>query len=532
MGAHASRRDNRSRGPGQRQGRSQQLSREDLERELERLRRENEKLREKIHDQTRRIDDQTRRIDDQARKIDEQVAQIEELERQLAERRRNSTNSSKPPSSDGLAGDPRPRGRRHKSRRKPGGQPGHPGRHRSLVPADRVDETHLILPERCRHCGRPLPQDPENVCTQGDPRRHQVTEVPKIRAEVTEYQCPHVVCACGKTTQAPLPPEVQGHFGPQLTALVGYLTVVCRQPRRVVEAMLGDVLGIDLSLGSTQKAWEQVSDAVAQPYQQLQEQLPREAVLNVDETGWRNNGDKRQIWALVAKAFAFFTVRETKGAEVLVALLGIAFGGILCNDRAAAYLKYHSGPMQFCWAHLKRTLLGMAASARSPSARRFCRDTLAIVARLFRLWHRFRGDLRDRRGGPLPLDRAQLIAKSLPLQRKLFALAEAHINHANREVSNFAAALFFNFDRLFVFLEQDGVAPTNNVAERTLRTAVQWRKTSFGNRSAAGELATARLLTVMQTCRMQERHVLGYLTDAVRCHRTGLAPPSLLAQQS
>src|SRR5213078_3340 len=116
-------------------------------------------------------------------------------------------------------------------------------------------------------------------------------------------QCPHVVCKCGKTTQAPLPRESQGNFGSQLTALVAYLTVVCRQPRRVVEAMLADVLGIDISLGSTQNAWEQISDAVAQPYQELQEQLPREAVVNADETGWPKNAEKRQIWALVAKAF-------------------------------------------------------------------------------------------------------------------------------------------------------------------------------------------------------------------------------------
>lgn len=510
MNAHASRRHIRSRGPGDRQRRSDRLRREDVERENERLRGENEKLREKIKDQ---------------------ADQIEDLTRQLGARKRNSTNSSKPPSSDGLAGDPRKRGRKHKSRRKPGGQPGHAGRHRNLVPTDRVDETHVVLPEKCRHCGRDLPQVPEKVRTEGEPRRHQVTEVPEIRAHIEEYQCPTVVCRCGKTTQAPLPREAQGHFGPQLTALVAYLTVVCRQPRRVVEGMLADVLGIDISLGSTQKAWEQVSDSVERPCQELHQQLPREAVLNVDETGWRNNGEKRQIWALVAKTFAFFTVKGTKGAEVLVALLGIAFGGILCNDRAPAYLKYHSGLMQFCWAHLKRTLLGIADSARSPSARRFCRDALAIVARLFRLWHRFRGDLRDRRGNTQPIDRAQLIEKSLPLQRKLFALAEAHVNHANRDVSNFARALFDHFERLFVFLEHDGVEPTNNSVERTLRTAVQWRKTSFGNRSDAGELATARLLTVMQTCRMQQRHVLGYLTEAVRCHRSGLPAPSLLHRQ-
>jgi transposase len=292
--------------------------------------------------------------------------------------------------------------------------------------------------------------------------------------------------------------------------------------------MLADVLGIQISWGSTQKAWEEVSQAVAQPVRPLQEQLPREAVLNVDETGWRTNGDKRWIWGLAAHQFVFYVVASTRGAEVLVSLLGAVFRGILCCDRWVVYLTYHSGRMQLCWAHLKRNILGIADYARSPSARQFCRDALAIVARLFRLWYRFRGDLRDRRGNPQPLDRRQLLAKSIPLQKKLFALAEAHLNDADREVRNLATALLVHFERLFTFLEEEGVEPTNNVAERILRTAVQWRKISFGNRSSNGEIATARLLTVTQTCKRQQRHVLGYLTDAVRCHRCQAAPPSLV----
>jgi len=265
--------------------------------------------------------------------------------------------------------------------------------------------------------------------------------------------------------------------------------------------------------------------------QQLQEQLPREAVLNADETGWRTNGVKRWIWALVAQQFVFYVVASSRSAEVLVSLLGTVYRGILCSDRWVVYLTYHSGRMQLCWAHLKRNILGIADFARSPSARHFCRDALAIVARLFRLWYRFRGDLRDRRGNPQPMDRQQLLEKSLPLQKKLFALAEAHLDDADRDVRNMATALFVHFQRLFTFLEHEGVEPTNNVAERTLRTAVQWRKISFGNRSRKGEIATARLLTVAQTCKRQQRHVLGYLTDAVRRHRRQAAAPSLLPKR-
>jgi transposase len=359
-----------------------------------------------------------------------------------------------------------------------------------------------------------------------------VTEVPPVKAHITEYQFPNVVCGqCGKTTHAPLPEEIAGQFGPQLTALVAYWTVVCRLPRRLVEAMLADVLGIDISLGSTQKAWEEVSQAVEQPVGQLQEQLPCEAVLNVDETGWRTNGDKRWIWALVAQQFVFYVVASTRGAEVLVSLLGSVFRGILCNDRWVVYLTYHSGRMQLCWAHLKRNLLGIADYARSPSSQQFCRDALALVARVFRLWYRFRGDLRDQRGNPQPLDRQQLYIKSIPLQKKLLALAVAHLDDTDREVRNMATALLLHFERLFTFLEEEGVEPTNNAAEQVLRTAVQWRKISFGNRSPNGEIATARLLTVVQTCKRQERHVLDYLTEAVRCHRRQTAAPSLLPLQ-
>ena len=488
--------------------------RQDARRESERLRRDNEELR--------------RQLSEKQRELAEKQRQIEDLQRQLAARQRNSTTTSKPPSSDGLAGRQRVRGRPHRSKRKPGGQRGHRGHHRPLVPSPQVSAIEVVLPEQCCHCGASLPQGIEAAAITGEPRRHQVTEIPPIQAHITEYQFPKVVCGdCGGATRAALPEAVRGQFGPQLTALIAYWTVVCRLPRRLVESMLADVLGIGISLGSTQKAWEEVSQAVAEPVSDLQKQLPEQAVLNVDETGWRSNGEKRWMWALVAPMFVFYVVSATRGAEVLVALLGVVFRGILCCDRWGVYFTYHEGRMQLCWAHLKRNILGVAEDGGSRSAQQFCRDALAIVARLFRLWYRFRGDLRDRRGNPQPLDRRRLILQSIPLQKQLFALAQAHLEDRDREVRNLATAMFVHCHRLFTFLEEEGVEPTNNVAERSLRMAVQWRKISFGNRSRNGEIAVARLLTVTQTCKRQQRHVLGYLTQAVRCHRHQVAAPSL-----
>jgi transposase len=364
------------------------------------------------------------------------------------------------------------------------------------------------------------------MSTQGEARRHQVTELPPIEAHITEYRCQCVVCPeCGQATQAELPIEAQGQFGPQLTALIAYLTVVCRMPRRVVRELLEQVLAIPLSLGSIQNSWEEASEAVAEPCMELERRLPHEPVVNSDETGYRTSGEKRWLWALVAANFVFYKIALTRGAEVLVQLLGEVFTGILCSDRCASYLKYHKGEGQFCWAHFKRNILGIQEIGKTTDAERFCRDALALHARLFRLWHRFRDGPGVRYGS---ITREQLIAKSIPLEKKFFALADRYGDSRDKDVRNLALALLKHFEKFFAFLRKEGVEPTNNSAERALRCAVQWRKVSFGSRSAQGEIAVARLLTVTRTCRMQNREPLDYLGGAIRSHRKAQAVPSLL----
>jgi transposase len=480
---------------------------EDLQREVDRLRKENERLREEAAESGKQIADRDR--------------QIADLERQLAGRKKDSTNSSKPPSSDGPSAARRLKPARCRGRRKPGGQPGHPGRHRQLVPLERVDQVVAVLPPDCRHCGQPLPQQIEEAGTQGEVHRYQVTELPPVRAHITEYQCHKVACPhCGRATRAEVPAEVQAsQFGPRLAGLIAYLTVVLRMPRRGVEQLLETALGIEISVGSTQKLVEESSEALATTCQELERQLPQEPVLNSDETGWRSRGDRRWLWALVASSFVFFTVAATRSSTVLIHLLGTVFPGILCSDRFGAYLKYHKGRAQFCWAHLKRDLLGIQEFARTTEAERFCRDALALTARLFRLWHRFRG------GG---LERTGLILKSIPLQKRFFRLCEQYLDSGDNEVQVLATAMFQHCDRLFAFIEYSGVEPTNNAAERALRHAVIWRKISFGNQSAKGEIATARLLTVARTCVMQRRNAMEFLCDSVSRRRAGQPALSLL----
>ena len=167
-----------------------------------------------------------------------------------------------------------------------------------------------LVPDVCGHCNRAL-----RACDDGgDPRRHQVTELPPIEAHITEYRCHRRRCRrCGRLTHATLPDEAVGQFGPQLTALIAYLTVVCRLPRLVVQRLLEGALQIPISLGSTQKAWEEVSAAVATPYAELEAALRDEGVLNADETGHRTNGDKRWLWTFVAPRSWSIALRRPVG---------------------------------------------------------------------------------------------------------------------------------------------------------------------------------------------------------------------------
>ena len=163
--------------------------------------------------------------------------------------------------------------------------------------------------------------------------------------------------------------------------------------------------------------------------------------------------------------------------------------------------------------------------ATTPSAKRFCREALALDRRLFRLWHRFRGDPTARGA---PLTRAQLIDKVLPIEKRLFALGERYLDAANDDVRNLATAFFVHLPHFFTFVHEEGVDPTNNTSERALRTAVQWRKIMFGTRSEQGERAVERLLTIVRTCQLLELNALVYLTAAIVAHRRRQPPESLL----
>ena len=288
-------------------------------------------------------------------KLLEYDAETEKLKGKIAQLEKDSTNSSKPPSSDNPQDKNQQPKTDNKEKRKPGGQPGHKGSMRELIPVEEVDNLVHYYPEKCNNCGKALPQD-ESANEVGESFRWQVAEIEPINPIITEHQAHTTLCECGCQTSASLPAVVlKSNFGPRLASIMAYLAAVLHVSRRGTREFCETLLNINIALGSVQNLLEDTSDALEPVDKELKDALPKESVLNSDETGWRD----RWLWIFVASTFIYFQVAKTRSSKVLVDVLGMVYKGILCVDRYGAYTKYHKGLFQICWAHLKRDFFGI-----------------------------------------------------------------------------------------------------------------------------------------------------------------------------
>jgi len=443
-------------------------------------------------------------------------ARIEELERKVALLTRDSSNSSKPPSSDGPAAKPKTRRPMKSRKRKPGGQPGHKGSKRDLVPAEEVDQVIPIFPQACDQCGAALSPDSEQPS--GKYWRHQVIDIPEPKPEVTEYQLQCIRCSCGAENWGKIPKTARSGFGPRLTAFLAHLTGLHRVTRRGCQEIAKTIFGIDICLGSVCKLHQEVSESLAPAHEKAREALPEQEVLNIDETGWKTQGKGRWLWVFVTPFVAFFHVAASRGAKVLKEILGDEYKGVLCSDMYSAYKAFHKGVRQYCWAHIIRGIKGIKHACRSPDSVKFSKWMLSETGRMFALWHAFRGG---------DLERQTLVRLSVPIRSRMSKCLQLYRTSSDPDVAKAAKSLLKHWDGLFTFLEYDGVEPTNNAAERGARPAVQWRKICFGNQSNDGELLTARLLTAERSCVLQGRNPFQFLLESIVAYRRGLPAPSL-----
>lgn len=419
-------------------------------------------------------------------------------------------NSSLPPSTQHPHAKP-PRNKR-KSKKRRGGQPGHPKHERPLIPTEQCDHVEVLKPKECRRCNATLSgSDP-------DPLRHQVWELPEIKPHVTEYQRHRLPCACcGETTCAPLPPGVpQGQSGPRLMAFTALLMAYYRQSKRRTAEFLETLLGQPCSAGLTVKIQNHVTTAARPAYEELAAALPTQGHVNADETGTKEQNGKAWLWTFVASCFTVFAVRATRAATAVDQLLTEAFCGIVTCDRAKMY--WRVGRIQWCWAHLKRDFQGLIDRGDNQT-KRLGYDLRRMTCKLFEHW----GDYRDGR-----ISRAAFVRRMAPVRREVERLLLRGIESGNKSLVGMCQELYEHREWLWMFVRDENVEPTNNAGERALRHAVIWRKLSFGTQSANGSRFVETMLTVIETCRQQRRSTLEYLTATMKAHLAGQPGPSLL----
>lgn len=445
------------------------------------------------------------------RQVTRLEARIERLEEKLRE---NSQNSSRPPSADPPSKPSQPQ--RGASTRKQGAQPGHKGTARKLVAESELDEIVDHWPERCSGCG----QDLDRIALAAPPHRHQITELPPVAVRVTEHRAHSLRCSgCGKSIRASLPGEVrQSAFGPRLQAAIALLSVRNRISRRDASELCRELFGCEVSAGSVDAICQRASGALAEPYAGLREAVKDAPVLCVDETGWRNAGQKRTLWGAITDSLAAFHIAADRHERCLPELIGESFAGIVSSDRWWAYDSLDPARRQVCWAHLLRDF--RCHSEGLADQGRFGEAGLEICRELFRAWDSF----------AVHEDRDRLAREIAPVKRRLRALLEPHRKKSmlNRQFRTFARNLLKLWPALWTFTEVEGVEPTNNRAERGLRGAVIYRKISLGSQSEAGERFAERMLSVSQTCGLQERSLFGFLVEAISASARASPAPSLV----
>ncbi len=427
----------------------------------------------------------------------------------------NSRNSHLPPSSDppgaGKAGGTTA----PKSKRPRGGQRGHRGTRRTLLPPEQVDEFVDLYPAECESCWKALPEIPDEHA-----KRYQVTEVPPIQPHTKEVRRHAVTCSCcGHRSRAAYDEHVisASPFGPRLMSIAALLTGVYHVSRRKTCTLLSDLLGVPISLGAVSAVEARVADAVKPAVEEAWTKVEGAAVKHTDGTSWLKAGTLLALWTIATTAATVFKIVTDGSRATLVPLYG-ALRGILVSDRATALSFWAMERRQICWAHLLRKAVSF--SERDGPSATFGRDLLNYIGILFDYWH-------DYKAGRL--DRETFHAWMAPVRAQIEDLLARAVAADIDRLSGSCANILAHKLALWTFVDHDDVEPTNNHAERELRAFVLWRKRSFGTQSDRGNLFAERLMTVAHTARKQRKDVLAFLTGCCEAQADGTRAPSLFA---
>ncbi len=440
------------------------------------------------------------------------LARIEFLEKRVKELEdklnTNSSNSSKPPSQDPF----RAFKKKTPTGKPKGGQKGHKGHQRSLIPIEQVNQVLDLRPSCCPGCqGDQF--DLETISTE----IRQVVELPEMPPEVTQYNISICKCrCCGKHVRADIPKEAQFGFGPRLMAFTTLLSGEFRLSKRNVVALMGKI-GIRMCSGSVCKIQARAAAILEAPYEEIKKDTLEEGGLNADETHWKTFAQKRWMWIGAGKNSVYFKIHHRRSSEAFMEIFE-GFKGTLTTDRYGAY-NSHEGKKQTCLAHADRDFEKI--SCREDPDKWVGEQLKACLKETFKLWHQFKNK---------ELDRSSLIQKvegGVKGEMRLFLMAGAIGGECSNKTKAACLDFYSRFESLWTFVYEEGVEPTNNEAERGLRHAVIWRKLSFGTQSEIGERFVERIMTVALTLKKRAHNSFEYLTDCFKSFINGAQAPPL-----
>ncbi len=447
------------------------------------------------------------------------IQRIAELEKQVAELTdkvtklsKNSSNSSKPPSSDIVKP---PRKTKNKKPSKIGGQPGHTRHERTPYATDEIDDFQTHTLDACPDCGGKLKE------IEGSGKVVQQVEVVKKPIYIEQhtglrYWCEH----CQKFHDAPMPAHIEKGqlIGPRLTATIAYMKSVCHCSFSTIRKFLRDIVGITISRGQLSKLIQKASAALEQAYDELLGYLPSETTLNIDETGHKENKKRFWTWCFRAETYTVFKIVASRGSKVLIDVLGEDFAGIIGCDYFSAYRKYMKDfdvLVQFCIAHLIRELKYLAGLTDKATAD-YGQRLLDAMRDMFSIFHKAEEMTADD------------FAEAMEARRKAFLTLALIGVPDSRPAQNLANRFRKHGDAYFQFITTPGIEPTNNLAEQAIRFVVIDRYITQGTRSENGRAWSERIWTVLATCASQGRNAFDFICQSIQAHFSDQPFPSLL----
>lgn len=452
-------------------------------------------------------------IAQQREQIQALLQRIKELEEEIARLKKDSGNSSKPPSSDIVK--PKKTVRKvSRKKRKRGGQFGHRKFERQPFPPEEIDQV-IEYELRDKDIAELEPLDQWLVIQQ--------IELPEKMYYVTEHKArKYRDPATGQIHIAPLPEAIRkgGLLGARFTGMIAFMKAGGHASYGTIRQFCREMYGLDISRGMLSKVVQKVSAALKEPYQQLYAQLPYQDYLGVDETGHKDQGKLHWTWCFQSAAFSVFCIDRSRGSQVLKRVLGETFTGTLGCDYYGAYRKYmREGDVtvQYCMAHLIREIRFLAEHTNRKLSR-WGGKLLAWMKKLFQALHR------------------QANYTATGFARAMAKIKEGFLRQVRRPPDHkLAKKLSRRFrgnsaNNYFVFLTDPNVAPTNNDTEREIRHVVIDRHVTQGTCGTNGMRWCERAWTVIASCKKQGRNVFDYIHKAIIAHWTGQKTPTLLCK--